>query len=74
MISELVAQSKAGCHFLLRASVVVDGHALTRYEEVYCLEDKEKPKTHHLFLKQLKSMLPEDCRAIVVADAGFRNS
>jgi hypothetical protein len=43
------------------------------YEEVHCLEDKEKPKTHRLFLKQLKSMLPEDCRPIVVTNAGFRN-
>jgi hypothetical protein len=60
-------------HFLLRASAVVDGRALTLYEEVHCLEDKEKPKTHRIFLKQLKSMLPEGCRPIVVTDAGFRN-
>ncbi|MCO6428843.1 MAG: hypothetical protein J5I83_12420 [Nitrosomonas communis] len=61
------------CHFLLRASVVIDGRALTLYEEVHCLESKEKPKTHHIFLKQLKTMLPEDCHPIVVTDAGFHN-
>lgn len=59
--------------FLLRASVAVDGRALTLYEEVHELSTKEKPQTHRVFLKRLKQMLPETCRPIVVSDAGFRN-
>jgi len=59
-------------HFLLRASVAVDGRALTLYEEVHKLNTKEKPKTHRTFLNKLKNILPNGCRPIVVTDAGFR--
>ncbi len=33
-------------HFLLRASLPVQGRSLTLYEEVHPLDSKEKPKTH----------------------------
>jgi hypothetical protein len=59
-------------HFLLRASVPVEGRALTVYEEVHTLRTKEKPKTHQRFLQTLQKMLPLDCCPIVVSDAGFR--
>lgn len=59
-------------HFLLRASLPVEGRALTVYEEVHTLRTKEKPKTHQRFLQTLQKMLPPDCRPIVVSDAGFR--
>lgn len=59
-------------HFLLRASVAVDGRALSVYEEVHELGTKEKPATHRAFLVQLKKTLPASCRPIVVTDAGFR--
>jgi hypothetical protein len=59
-------------HFLLRASVAVDGRSLSLYEEVHGLDTKEKPTTHKSFLNQLKKILPEECRPILVTDAGFR--
>jgi hypothetical protein len=59
-------------HFLLRASVAVDGRSLSLYEEVHGLDTKEKPATHKAFLKQLKKTLPANCRPIIVTDAGFR--
>lgn len=59
-------------HFLLRASVPVEGRTLTVYEEVHTLRTKEKPKTHQRFLQTLQKMLPLDCCPIVVSDAGFR--
>ncbi len=59
-------------HFLLRASVPVQGRSLTLYEEVHTLKSKEKPKTHQQFLQTLKSLLPPNCRPILVTDAGFR--
>lgn len=59
-------------HFLLRASVAMDGRALTLYEEVHGLDTKEKPSTHKTFLGRLKRMLPQQCQPIVVTDAGFR--
>jgi hypothetical protein len=59
-------------HFLLRASLAVEGRAFTLYEEVHTVKTKEKPKTHLEFMKTLKSMLANDCRPIIVSDAGFR--
>ena len=58
--------------FLLRAAVAVKGRSLTLYEEIHTRATREKPKTHAQFLKNLKSVLPKDCRPIIVTDAGFR--
>jgi hypothetical protein len=59
-------------HFIIRASLATQGRSLTLYEEIHSLDMKEKPKTHILFMQQLKAMLPEDCQPIIVTDAGFR--
>jgi hypothetical protein len=59
-------------HFLLRASVPIEGRSLTLYEEVHTMKSKEKPKVHEQFLKALQKMLPPRCRPILVTDAGFR--
>ena len=59
-------------HFLLRASAPVEGRSLSLYEEVHTVKSKEKPKTHQQFLQTLKSLLPPNCRPILVTDAGFR--
>ena len=59
-------------HFLLRASLALEGRALTLYEEVHTVKRKEKPKTHLGFLRTLQRMLPAGCRPIIVSDAGFR--
>jgi len=59
-------------NFLIRASIAVQGRSLTLYEEVHPLSRKESPKTHRLFMTKLKVMLPQDCKPIIVTDAGFR--
>ena len=59
-------------HFLLRASVAVEGRSLTVFEDIYPLSLKEKPATHKVFMQRLKSCLPDNCRPIIVTDAGFR--
>lgn len=59
-------------HFLIRASLAAQGRSLTLYEEIHPLNKKEKPKTHQLFLTKLKTMLPNECKPIIVTDAGFR--
>lgn len=58
--------------FLLRASLAVDGRAMTLYQEVHTVKTKDKPETHQLFLKRLKSMFSDSIKPIVVTDAGFR--
>jgi len=61
-------------HFLVRAAFVVEGRSMTLYEEVHTIKSKEKLTTHKQFLLQLKSMLPDDCKPILVTDAGFRTT
>ncbi len=59
-------------HFLICASLALEGRSIILYEEVHTLKTKEKPKTHRIFLKQLKKMLNVNCIPILVTDAGFR--
>jgi hypothetical protein len=56
---------------LLRAAVPVGGRSLTVYEEVHPLKKYNNPKIHKEFLKNLSKVLPEQCRPIIVTDAGF---
>ena len=57
--------------FLLRAAVSVGGRALTVYEAVYGRyanrQDMEK------FLETLAQVLPQNCRPVIVTDAGFKS-
>ena len=59
-------------HFLLRASVAIEGRSLTLFEQAYPVTQKEKPSVHKCFMETLKSMLPPTCKPIIVSDAGFR--
>lgn len=61
-----------GYHFI-RAAVPIGGRALPILEIPYELKDYTKPKVHMLFLKLLKEILPNDCKPIILTDAGFRN-
>ena len=56
---------------LLRASVVVEGRSITLYEEVHPRKKLGNPRVHRAFLRHLKSIVPNGCRAIVMTDAGF---
>ncbi len=59
--------------YLLRAATPVQGRSMTIYEEVHCVDTKEKRETHKKFLATLKEILPQGCKPIIVTDAGFRN-
>ena len=59
---------------LLRAALVVQGRALTLYEEVHPLSRAASLKVHRAFLKRLKAILPPDCRPVFITDAGFRST
>lgn len=58
--------------FLLRAATPVHGRSLTLYEEVHDISTREKRATHKAFLLRLKQILPQECRPIIITDAGFR--
>lgn len=61
-------------HYLLRASLVAKGRALSIYEEVFPLQYENSDKGHRKFLQHLKQLLPETCCPILITDAGFYNS
>jgi hypothetical protein len=56
---------------LLRASVAVEGRALTLYEEVHSQKRLGNPKVHRQFLRRIQAMLPVGCKPILMTDAGF---
>ena len=63
-----------GTFHFLRASITVKGRSLTLYEETHPLREYGSPKAHKSFLKTLQGLLPQDCRPIIITDAGFRNT
>lgn len=58
-------------HFL-RASIPVGGRALPILDIAYSIKEYTTPKAHRKFIRHLKKILPMDCQAIIVTDAGFR--
>ena len=59
-------------HFILRASLALEGRSLTLQQEVKAMDDYNCPRVHQAFLLRLKASLPADCRPIIVTDAGFK--
>lgn len=61
-------------YMTLRASIALDGRAVTIYEEVFEYKQYNSPKSHQAFLDKLQSILPNKTFPIIVSDAGFRNT
>lgn len=59
-------------HFILRASLALEGRSLTLLQEVKAVDDYNCPHVHQAFLLRLKASLPVDCRPVIVTDAGFK--
>ena len=57
---------------LLRAAMPLGGRALTVYEEIHPLRHFANPRVQRAFLAQLKALLPETVKPILITDAGFR--
>lgn len=62
-----------GNYHFIRAAVPLGGRALPILEMPFPLNQYTKPKSHKLFLESLKSILPKNCKPVIVTDAGFRN-
>ncbi len=58
--------------FLISATLVCDGRSVSLYSETHPLSTREQSKTHRRFLETLKELLPDNCRPIIIADAGFQ--
>jgi len=57
---------------MLKAALPVGGRAISVYERVFPFKRYNSPGAHREFLSCLRSVLPPDCRPIIVTDAGFR--
>lgn len=57
---------------LLRAAIPIGGRCLTLYEEVHPLSRLGNPRVQRAFLHQLKALLPDGVKPILITDAGFR--
>lgn len=58
----------------LRASIALDGRAVTLYEQAFEYAQYNSPKTHQYFLDKLQEILPPSATPIIISDAGFRNT
>ncbi len=57
---------------LLRAAVPVGGRTLTLLDRVYPGEAQGSPRAERQFLHQLRALIPDGVRPILITDAGFR--
>lgn len=57
---------------ILRATLNIDKRGYVLYQEVHPEKKSNSRQVQYLFLDRLKSILPPDCKPIIVADAGFR--
>jgi hypothetical protein len=58
---------------VMRASLSVEGRAITIYEERWLFKWMGRIKRQKKFLDGLKKVLADDCEPIIVTDAGFYN-
>lgn len=58
---------------VIRASLATEGRALTVYEERHPEKKTGNRKIQKNFLFALSTVLPKNCRAVIVTDAGFHN-
>ena len=61
-----------GTHVALVAAVPIGGRALPIYVEVHRLKKLGNVVVEGRFLRTLKTIVPPECRCIVVSDAGFK--
>ena len=59
---------------VVRAALITSGRALTLYEEIHPEKKSANHKIHLRFLKKLKLMLKDDCKPIIITDAGFHSN
>jgi hypothetical protein len=57
---------------MIQASVPVGGRAVVIYARAFPFKRYNSPGAHREFLLGLKAVLPNDCRPILITDAGFR--
>ena len=59
-------------HFILRASLALEGRPLTLHQVVVPMDEYTCPHVHRAFLYRLKQVLPADFKPVIITDAGFK--
>jgi hypothetical protein len=59
-------------HYVLSAQLCFEGRALPLYDQVFPREHVGNQKFHEQFLRELATVIPPDCKPVIVTDAGFR--
>lgn len=57
---------------MIKAAVPVGGRAVVIYSRAFPFKRYNTPGAHREFLQGLMATLPDDCRPILITDAGFR--
>ena len=68
----LVDWTQAGAHVALVAAVPIGGRALPIHIEVHPLKNLGSAAVENRFLCTLKTIIPTECRSVIVSDAGFK--
>ncbi|HAT1868662.1 IS4 family transposase [Legionella pneumophila] len=72
----LIAVDWTGCCspdiHMLRASLVHDGRSIPIYNEIHSQKDLATEVIHNQFLINLKTIVPEGKRVVIITDAGFK--
>jgi hypothetical protein len=68
----LVDWTQAGDHVALVAAVPIGGRALPIHIEVHPLKKLGNAAVEKRFLCTLKTIIPTECRSVIVSDAGFK--
>lgn len=68
----LVDWTQAGDHVALVAAVPIGGRALPIHIEVHPLKRLGNAAVEKRFLCTLKTIIPTECRSVIVSDAGFK--
>lgn len=64
--------TKCGEYHFIRASIPVNGRALSIYDKTYLESEYSSHRSHIEFISELKKVLPKNCKPILVTDSGFR--
>jgi Transposase DDE domain len=59
-------------HYVLSAQLCFEGRSLPLYDQVFPREHVGNQRFHEQFLRELATVIPPDCKPVIVTDAGFR--
>lgn len=59
-------------HYALSAQLCCEGRSLPLYNQVFSRHQVGNARLHEQFLRELAAVIPNDCKPVIITDAGFR--